>query len=257
MLIDTTKCIACRACQTACKNWNNLPANETAFVGQLENPPDLSPVTWTRVTMREHRVETGPVKWLFAKVQCMHCSESACAMVCPTGAIHHTSEGTVLIDEAKCIGCNYCVGACPFNVPRFDQIKGTVRKCTFCYDRTTNGYAPMCAKTCPTGAITYGDRAQIVGAAFARAAQLRARGVSSARTYGTDIVGGTGVLYILRDDPVKYGLPDKPVIPLFASVWRVLFRPIRALAVVALALGLLSNRNRSKELTPEREEGRV
>ncbi|MDP2856705.1 MAG: 4Fe-4S dicluster domain-containing protein [Bacillota bacterium] len=247
-LMDTGKCIACRACQAACKNWNDLPAVETRFDGTYENPKDLGPTTWTRVTIREHSEKDGSIKWLFAKTQCMHCTEAACVMVCPTGAMHHTPEGTVLVDPAKCIACNYCAGACPFNVPRFDQIKGYVRKCTFCYDRATNGLRPMCITTCPTGALEFGDRIEIVAKAHRRVADLKSQGTAGARVYGTDIVGGTGVVYVLKDEPTKYGLPNNPVIPLSAQAWKILFRPIRALAVAALALGLLSNRQKSNEL---------
>jgi formate dehydrogenase iron-sulfur subunit len=248
-LMDTSKCIACRACQAACKNWNDLPGVVTKFDGMYENPKDFGPTTWTRVTMREHVQKDGSVKWLFAKTQCMHCTEPACAMVCPTGAMHQTAEGTVLVDQAKCISCNYCIGSCPFSVPRYDQIKGFVRKCTLCYDRATNGLRPMCVTTCPTSALEFGDRRAIVNKAHKRVESLHSQGISTARVYGDDIVGGTGVVYVLKDEPAKYGLPNNPAIPLSAQVWRLLFRPVRALAVAALALGLLSNRKKSGELT--------
>ncbi len=252
-LVDTTKCIACRACQAACKNWNDLPAVETKFDGMLENPKDFGPTTWTRVTMREHTEKDGSVKWLFAKIGCMHCTQAACVMVCPTGALHHTEEGTVMIDPAKCIACNYCAGACPFNVIRFDQIKGHTRKCTLCYDRTANGLEPMCVRTCPTDALQFGDRLEMVARAHRRVAELRARGLTVARVYGDDIVGGTGVVYVLKDEPAKYGLPNSPAVPLSAQAWNILFRPVRLLAIAALALGLFSNRQKSSELTSKKD----
>jgi len=251
MLVDTTRCIACRGCQAACKNWNGLPAENTRFTGHYENPPRYTPTTWTRVTMREYEREDGSIQWLFGKLQCLHCTNASCVMVCPTGALHHTPEGTVLVDPKKCIGCNYCVGACPFGVAQLDTIKGVMRKCTFCYDRITNGLEPMCVKTCPTGAMQYGDRVEMVAKAYAIVDELKAKGVSGARVYGPDIVGGTGAVYVLTDLPSKYGLPDEPEIPVFSRVWNVLFGPLRALAVVGLALGLLANRIKIKDFSKE------
>ncbi|MFO8059484.1 MAG: 4Fe-4S dicluster domain-containing protein [Bacillota bacterium] len=251
MLVDTTKCIACRACQAACKNWNGLPAESTTFTGSYENPPDYTPTTWTRLTFREHEKEDGSIQWNFGKLQCMHCTDAACVMVCPTGAMHRTPEGTVMVDPQKCIGCNYCAAACPYGVPRFDQVLGVMRKCTMCYDRTSNGLKPMCVKTCPVDALEFGDALTMQSKARARVEKLKASGVSGARLYGDDITGGTGVLYVLRDLPSRYGLPDEPGVPLYAQIWRVLFRPIRALAVVGLALGLIGNRSASKDLAKD------
>ncbi len=250
MLVDTTKCIACRACQAACKNWNGLPAEETHFTGSYENPPKYTPTTWTRVTFREFE-EDDSIKWLFGKLQCMHCTDASCVMVCPTGALHHTPEGTVMVDPKKCIGCNYCVGACPFGVAQLDTTMGMMRKCTFCYDRISNGLEPMCVKTCPVQALEYGDRVDIVDKAYDRVAKLKAQGVTGARVYGPDVVGGTGAVYVLKDAPSKYGLPDQPEVPVFSRVWNVLFGPLRALAVIGLALGLLANRVKAKDLSKD------
>jgi formate dehydrogenase iron-sulfur subunit len=119
ILYDATKCTACRGCQAACKQWNELEAEETKNTGSYENPPDLSPRTW--IKMRFNEVENGNgLSWLFTRRACMHCDEAGCVKVCPTKAVFHHEAGFVLIDRDKCTGCGYCVEACPFDVPRLD-----------------------------------------------------------------------------------------------------------------------------------------
>jgi formate dehydrogenase iron-sulfur subunit len=113
MLIDTSRCIGCRACQAACKQWNQLPAEKTEFRGSYENPARFSSITWTKIVFREHE-ENGKVRWLFAKQGCMHCTEAACIKVCPANAIYRTEFGTVKIDPQRCIGCNYCAANCTY-----------------------------------------------------------------------------------------------------------------------------------------------
>ena len=151
MLIDTTLCTACRGCQIACKQWNDLPAEKTVNQGTYQNPFRLSAYTWTLVQMREVEYQ-GKFFWSFLKRQCMHCLHPACVSACPVGAMHQTPEGLVLYNDARCIGCRYCMTACPFRMPRFewDLPLGHVRKCTFCADRRAEGLEPACVKTCPS-----------------------------------------------------------------------------------------------------------
>ncbi|MDQ7794251.1 MAG: 4Fe-4S dicluster domain-containing protein [bacterium] len=251
-LIDVTRCTGCRGCQVSCKQWNQLPAETTRFRGTYENPPALSPITWTRVLFRE-RVHRGKVEWFFAKTQCMHCTDASCITVCPTGAAHRTPEGTVKVDPNRCIGCNYCVANCPFEVPRYDPTRNAVRKCTFCYDRITNGLKPACVQTCPTGALQFGDRQEMVRLAQRRVEELKAAGRTEARIYGLDEVAGTAVFYVLAEEPAVYGLVQDPQVPLTATLWGIIFKPVRVLAVAgAVVAGLLARRQQAEDQGQER-----
>jgi formate dehydrogenase iron-sulfur subunit len=210
VLVDTTKCIGCRACQVACKQWNELPAEpaHAMLEGTYQNQRELSPRTWTLVHFTEQRVGDR-LRWLFAKYQCMHCSNPPCVAVCPTGALSKEGEVTYL-DETRCIGDRYCVNACPFEAIRFDEDKGIVQKCTLCVDRLAADQPPACVKACPAGALTWDERPLQVAAARERVAALQAAGVEGARTYGETELGGLHFLYVLQDRPATYGLPDPP-----------------------------------------------
>jgi len=252
-LIDTSKCMGCRGCQAACKQWNQLPAEKTVFTGSYENPPRFSNNTWLRVVFREHG-DNGRVDWLMSKQGCMHCTDAGCMQACPAGAIYRSDQGTVNIDEVKCIGCNYCVAACPFHVMSFDRLTNKARKCTFCIDRLGNGLQPACAKVCPTGSITFGDRRELIARAVKRVDQLRAAGKTGARFYGLDEVDGTAMLYVLADSPEKYGLPADPQVSMQTRIWNAVFKPLRVLVVVAVAFGLWANRSHSKRVEQAKSE---
>ncbi len=247
-LIDATKCIGCRGCQTACKQWNQLPATDTSFTGSYENPPALSSNTWMRIKFREHESEQNGVDWLMSKQGCMHCTDAACILACPAGAIYRTEYDTVKVDEVKCIGCNYCVAACPFQVIGFDRLSNKARKCTFCLDRLQSGLKPACAGTCPTGSITFGDSRELIGKARARVDKLKAAGKANANIYGLDEVGGTAMLYVLGDKPEKYGFPADPQVPIQTRFWNTIYAPLRVFVVIAVGLGLWSNRAYSKKV---------
>jgi len=244
MLIDTSKCNACRSCQVACKQWNQLPAEKTKNRGTYENPPSLSPKTWTKVGFKEV-YQDGQIKWLFTKRQCMHCTDATCVKVCPTGAAQRTDQGSVIIDQKKCTGCQICVNNCPFEVPQYDESTNTVKKCWFCFDRVSNGLEPACAKTCPSGAIQFGSHDELVAAGKDRVAALVDRGYKKANLYGDAQLDGLGFMYVLTEKPTVYGLPEDPQVPLSAILWQDILKPVGAVAggvtLVALAASFFAS----------------
>jgi formate dehydrogenase iron-sulfur subunit len=233
-LIDTTKCIGCRSCQVTCKQWNDLPAEKTALQPDLglQNPRKLSASTF--VVVQSHEVDDakapGGLKYVFSKRQCMHCDEPACASACPVTALHKTKEGPVVYDDAKCLGCRYCMWACPFGVPtaEWDSLAPKIRKCTHCFDRLSqpppeerNGQAlsdddrkrfaaahaiPACVKQCPAGALQHGEREDLLKEARARVAA--APGKYVAHIYGEHEAGGTGMLYLSAVPFKELGFPE-------------------------------------------------
>jgi formate dehydrogenase iron-sulfur subunit len=255
ILIDTSKCSACRGCQVACKQWNDLPAEKTRNQGSYQNPARLSAITWKLVTFHEVETQDG-ANWLFLPMQCLHCTEASCVSVCPTGAAHHHG-GAVLIDQGLCIGCGYCVQACPFSVPHSipgldGHEKGTARKCSFCMDRVSHGQEPACVKTCPMGAYQFGERSELVVSGVARAQQLRAQGYSDAYLYGEKELGGTQIMFVLKERPALYGLPEAPRVAVRNILGQWLSGLVGAGLVAAVPFWLLTKRKR--ELAKKTEE---
>ncbi len=214
LLIRPDRCIACRSCQVACKEWNGLPAEKTHNRGSFENPADLSDKLHNRIRFIEKTGNDG-MEWHFFSERCLHCGDAACVRVCPSGALYRTAVDTVACNKDKCVGCHYCISACPFQKPRYDS-EGKISKCHMCSDRTTNGLEPSCAKCCPTNAIRYGDRDTLIQEAVEEGLV----------PYGASDLGGTGVVYALSQPPSLYGLPEKPEIPLAITLWRDLIRPL-------------------------------
>ncbi len=208
-LIDGTKCIGCRACQIACKQWNELPAEKTEFFGGdgYQNPADLSSKTYTLIKYREVIKKDKLVDWVFHKDQCQHCLEPACVSACIVGALQKTAAGPVVWEDRRCIGCRYCMLACPYNIPKFEwySINPDIKKCTLCSDRIENGLPPACAKACSTGAITYGSRDELL-----KEAKKRLKSGPDTyyqHIYGEDEVGGTCVLNISSIPLEEFGYP--------------------------------------------------
>ena len=245
MLIDVTKCMGCRGCQVACKEWNDLPAETTACFGCYDNPEDLSPITWNRVEFYEYEKD-GQVNWFFRPVRCMHCLDAPCVKVCPTGALYKHELGFTAYDESLCNGCGYCTQFCPFDVPRLKETtilgKGKSSKCTFCQDRVPAGQVPACAKTCPPGAIQFGEREDLLGKAQARLDYLHngaPRPFPEAVLYNPSGVGGTAMMYILpEDNPGRFNLPEAPS-GATASVWQKIIQPLGEVALGATVLGVI------------------
>ncbi|MGQ9555591.1 MAG: 4Fe-4S dicluster domain-containing protein [Anaerolineae bacterium] len=237
-LYDMSKCVGCRACQMACKRWNKLPTESTYQSGLYESPRDMSAKTYTLIKLAQLSTE-GERNWSFCKYQCMHCTDASCVNVCPTGAAAHRGE-YVMIDQNWCIGCGYCVMACPFGAVHLGKPeKGSARKCTFCFDRITVGQIPACIQACPAGALDYGERSEMLTKAKARVATLQGQGHSGAQVYGEREVRGTGWIYVLADQPAAFGLPEKPQVATTSILGQWVSGLVAAGAVCVLSVALL------------------
>jgi formate dehydrogenase iron-sulfur subunit len=242
---DTSICIGCKACEVACKEWNQIPDSNQGLTGMsYDNTIALGANSWRHVAFVEQRKPVGVdaaatslveaaelnrlaeqqgvqtyqegdgMRWLMSSDVCKHCTEAACLEVCPTGALFRTEFGTVVVQEDVCNGCGYCVSACPFGVLEQRKDDGRVWKCTLCYDRLKDDLEPACAKACPTNSIQFGELGELREHAQQRLAKFAEAGVDKARLYGADPddgVGGFGAFFLLLDEPEVYGLPPDPV----------------------------------------------
>lgn len=195
VLVDLVRCMGCRACQVACKAWNDNTHEITICLGCYDNPPKFSPDTWSLIRFTETE-DAGELHWVFAKLQCMHCEDPGCAAACPVGALKKTADGPVVYDDDRCIGCRYCMVACPFGVPTFEWDKPVpyIRKCTFCADRVAEGMEPACVKACPTDALEFGERELLLDEARGRIAARPGKYIE--HIYGENEVGGTSWMYL-------------------------------------------------------------
>jgi formate dehydrogenase iron-sulfur subunit len=243
-LIDVSACIGCKACQVACMQWNDLRDEVGHNVGVYDNPADLSAESWT--VMRFSEVETKRqnedtrLEWLIRKDGCMHCADPGCLKACPSpGAIVKYTNGIVDFIEENCIGCGNCVIGCPFDIPRISQKDNKAYKCTLCSDRVTVGLEPACVKACPTGAIQFGTKKDMLEYAGERIVDLKERGYAQAGVYDPPGVGGTHVMYVLQhaDKPGLYhGLEANPKISPWVSLWKGAAKPLAVAAMIGAAL---------------------
>ncbi len=240
-LIDTTTCIGCKACEVACMEWNDLPFRETVFDNTYQTMPQTEWNYWNLIQFREHVHEDGTLQWLMRKDQCMHCADPGCLAACPAdNAIVQYQNGIVDFQQDYCIGCQYCVTGCPFNIPKFNPQTKKMFKCTLCNDRVSQGLEPACIKACPTGCLHFGTKEEMTALAETRALQLREHSsYSKAGVYDPPGVGGASVIYVLHDvtNPEAYGgLPRNPRVPLAVRLWK---GPLKWLGNLAMVGGLI------------------
>lgn len=240
-LIDTSKCIGCKACQVACSEWNELRDGVGTNHGTYDNPIDLTAESWTVMKFAEYENPgNGNLEWLIRKDGCMHCAEPGCLKACPSpGAIVKYANGIVDFNQDHCIGCGYCITGCPFDIPRISQKDKKAYKCTLCSDRVSVGLEPACVKTCPTGAIVFGSKDDMKEHAAGRIADLKERGFEHAGLYDPDGVGGTHVMYVLHhaDEPSLYsGLANEPTISPLVGLWKGITKPLALLGMGAAVL---------------------
>jgi formate dehydrogenase iron-sulfur subunit len=247
---DTTVCIGCKACEVACKEWNQLPDDGMSFTGMsYDNTGDLSASTWRHVAfierpvaLSEQQTGLGNFSWLLMSDVCKHCKSAGCLENCPTGAIVRTEFDSVYVQPDICNGCGYCVVGCPFGVIDRREDDGRAWKCTLCYDRQKDGMEPACAKACPTDSIQFGDLDELRDKARHRVEQLHADGVEEAYLYGVDGADqpgtdGLNAFFLLVDKPEVYNLPSEPVAPrkYAAPAWASVAAAGVAMALAAVA----------------------
>ncbi|APC11092.1 MULTISPECIES: formate dehydrogenase subunit beta [Providencia] len=241
-LIDVSSCIGCKACQVACSEWNDIRDEVGHCVGVYDNPTDLSAKSWTVMRFSETS-ENGKLEWLIRKDGCMHCADPGCLKSCPSaGAIIQYSNGIVDFQSEHCIGCGYCIAGCPFNVPRLNPKDNRVYKCTLCVDRVSVGQEPACVKTCPTGAIRFGTKREMLEYGEERVTKLKNRGYAQAGIYDPEGVGGTHVVYVLHhaDKPQLYhDLPKDPQIDTPINLWQSVLKPLSVAGFIATFAGLI------------------
>jgi formate dehydrogenase iron-sulfur subunit len=271
---DPTVCIGCKACEVACKEWNQVPDNGFTWSGNsYDNTGQLGASTWRHVMFLEQDRPKGkqitgsmgllnpqsgpsrtgnlpdpqledPFRWVFLSDVCKHCEEAGCLEACPTGAIVRTEVGSVLVQNDVCNGCGYCVVSCPFGVidrrPEPLPDAGGAFKCTFCYDRQKSGLVPACAKVCPTESIMFGRLDDLRALASQRVKHLQQSGYADAQLYDPQetSVRGIHASFLILGEPEAYGLPPKPQVPTIylKSAWTSAF----ATAIVSIIATFLA-----------------
>lgn len=249
--VDTSVCIGCKACEVACKEWNQLPDDGFSLTGRsFDNTVDLSATTWRHVDFIERPVALPtqevafdePFSWLFHADSCKHCAVSGCLDNCPTGALVRTDYGSVVVQQDVCNGCGTCVVSCPFGVIDRHPVDGRAWKCTMCYDRLQSDMTPACAQTCPTQSIRFGRLDDLRDIAHERLATLHARGLVDAQLYGADPddqpgTEGLHAFSLLLAPPETYRLPPNPIAPVrtAADGWRAMGKALAVMAAGAVA----------------------
>lgn len=232
ILHDMTACRGCRACETMCRRYYELPRIYNEDDTTAGNIPNLLPNMYTEVQEIDCSNSEGADRYI--KWQCMHCVEPTCATVCPTSALYKTDEGPVRYDESKCIGCQYCVSACPFSIPHYDwEGDRVITKCSMCADRITEGEQPICVEACPSHSMKFADRTSII----TEAKRMQDEGKY---VYGIDEYGGTSWIYVsdISFEEIGFPSPEEESYPNISQA--MLGSQTATIAVGAAALGLYS-----------------
>ncbi|MDO8848988.1 MAG: 4Fe-4S dicluster domain-containing protein [Coriobacteriia bacterium] len=239
IMYDSSKCTACKGCQVACKQWNQLSSpmtnDEYLYTKGFQAPIRLAPKTWLIINFIEEDKKVG-IDWNFMRKSCFHCTDAACETACPVGAISHKDNGSVVIDQEKCIGCRYCVASCPFGVPQWNETTNTTFKCWQCQDRTAAERSPACVSTCPTGALQFGDRADMLAVARERVEELKGLGFNKAELYGDKELGGLHTIMVAQRGIEAHGLIRDPKVGT-TDFWQLL-KPLGGIAAAATVGGL-------------------
>ena len=252
---DTTLCIGCKACEVACKQWNQLPDDGFLFSGMsYDNTVHLGASTWRHVAFIERPValkaqDDNAFSWLFSSDVCKHCARAGCLESCPTGAIIRTEFGSVYVQPDVCNGCGYCIVNCPFGVIDRREEDGRAWKCTLCYDRLREDMTPACAKACPTESIQFGELSELRDKAGTRVAKLHEQGLHDAYLYGASAADqpgteGLNAFFLLVDKPEVYNLPPDPVVPTKKAkeAWLSMAAGALGMALVAVGAAVLGAR---------------
>lgn len=263
VLVDITRCVGCGSCSVACKMWNNLKyddltKNDNSSGGRAaaadSKGEKLSAENWTAISMVEAKRE-GQNVWRFVKNQCLHCIEPACASACFSKAIQKTKDGPVLYDVKLCVGCRYCMLACPFEIPKYewDKTFPQVRKCQMCPTRISKGESPACVGVCPAGALEFGQREELIKIASAR---ITSGSGYIKHIYGQEEAGGTSWLYI-SDVPFKElgfrtNITTRPLPEYSESILK--YTPAVGLGWGAVLTGLYVYNRRRNEIAREENE---
>ncbi|MBV8073560.1 MAG: 4Fe-4S dicluster domain-containing protein [Acidobacteriaceae bacterium] len=255
---DTTLCIGCKACEVACKQWNQLPDDGFLFTGMsYDNTIHLGASTWRHVAFIERPApltpqHDGAFSWLFSSDVCKHCARAGCLESCPTGAIIRNEYGAVYVQPDVCNGCGYCIVNCPFGVIDRREEDGRAWKCTLCYDRLRSDLIPACAKSCPTESIHFGNLEDLTKMAKDRVQELHEKGMTEAYLYGAteeDQPGTEGLhaFFLLVDKPEAYNLPPDPVVPTkkVGDAWRTMGATAAGMLLAGLASVFFGGRTRT------------
>ena len=259
-LVDIDLCIGCKACEVACKEWNDLETEETHNFGGYQSHEDLTPATWDLMRFNEVELGDNDIAWLIRKDSCLHCEDPGCLLACPApGAIVQYENGIVDFDQEKCIGCQYCISGCPFDIPRFDTETKKVYKCTMCVDRVSNGLEPACVKACPTGSIRFGTKEDMVLYGKEKVGKLKERGFDDALLYDPEGVKGVHMMYVVPRGQMleDYGLPEEPTVSGGVS-FIPMMSALRKVGSTAMWAGLLGSAlfflRRGRRFPPPEEE---